>query len=197
MRRGKQPISPVFPSSRETKPPACFHTMWGNLCCLDDGKQYISGVVARLLSFCPSARIAASSARAATRARRHASGATLPAAYAGDGRRQNESTMDGARGALVPLAACFRLRGSQARWGAVSCRGQMGEGTRRSTRMEPYFRVRCPSGLPTDEKTCPKGIYRGCSNYPLCPMAAPPAKSAHSWPNLPLPFSPHPRGFDG
>jgi hypothetical protein len=28
----------------------------------------------------------------------------------------------------LPLAAAFRLRGIEARWGAVSCRGVMGEG---------------------------------------------------------------------
>ena len=61
--------------------------------------------------------IAASGARAATRARWQTAGATLPATDASHGSRQNEPTMDGTRGALVPLAAGFRLRGSQARWG--------------------------------------------------------------------------------
>ncbi len=37
--------------------------------------------------------------------------------------------MDGARGALSPIAKGFRLRGIEARWDAVSCRGEMGEGT--------------------------------------------------------------------
>jgi hypothetical protein len=37
--------------------------------------------------------------------------------------------MDNARGTLVPLAAVVRLRGIQARWGAISCREEMGEGT--------------------------------------------------------------------
>ena len=37
--------------------------------------------------------------------------------------------MDGAGSALLPLAAGFRLRGSQARWSAVSRRGVVGEGT--------------------------------------------------------------------
>jgi len=38
--------------------------------------------------------------------------------------------MDGARGALVPLAAGFRLSAAQARGGAVSCHEKMGEGIR-------------------------------------------------------------------
>ena len=33
--------------------------------------------------------------------------------------------------------------------------------------------MRCPSGLPTDEKTSPKGICGGCSNYPPSPIAVP------------------------
>ncbi|HYB02042.1 MAG TPA: hypothetical protein VED37_17605 [Ktedonobacteraceae bacterium] len=37
-------------------------------------------------------------------------GAALQAANTGDDSRQNPSTMDGARGALVSLAAGFRLR---------------------------------------------------------------------------------------
>ena len=73
-----------------------------------------SGVVASVLPFCASSRIAASDARAAARTRWQTSGATLSATYASHGSRENQPTMDGARGALVPLAAGFRLRGSQA-----------------------------------------------------------------------------------
>jgi hypothetical protein len=46
--------------------------------------------------------------------------------------------MDGARGALVSLAAGLRLRGSQTRCGAVSCRWEMGEGTSRRARVESH-----------------------------------------------------------
>ena len=53
------------------------------------------------------------------------SGATLPATDASDGSRQNQPTMDGARGALLPLAAGFRLRATQARCGcSIMSRGE-------------------------------------------------------------------------
>src|SRR6266487_5000651 len=42
-------------------------------------------------------------------------GATKPPAYACDGSRQNHPTMDGARGALLPIATDFRLRATTAR----------------------------------------------------------------------------------
>jgi len=54
-----------------------------------------SGMVARLLSFCAPPCLAASGARTAPRTRWQASGATLPAADASHGRRQNPSAMDG------------------------------------------------------------------------------------------------------
>jgi hypothetical protein len=72
-------------------------------------------VVAGLLSFCTSPCLAAVEARAATRTRWQAGGATLQAADSGNGRGENTLTMDGTRGALLPLAVRFRLRGSQAR----------------------------------------------------------------------------------
>ncbi len=80
-------------------------------------------MVASLVSLCASSRI---TARAATRARWQTGGATLPAAYGSSGSRQNQPTMDGARGALLPIAAGFRLRASQARWGCsiIPCRGR-------------------------------------------------------------------------
>jgi IS1 family transposase len=46
-----------------------------------------------------------------------ASGATLSATDACDGSGKNQSTMDGKRGALLPLAAGFRLRATEARCG--------------------------------------------------------------------------------
>ena len=46
-------------------------------------------------------------------ARGQAGGAALPAAYPSHGSRENEPTLDGARGALLPLAAAFSLRATQ------------------------------------------------------------------------------------
>jgi hypothetical protein len=68
--------------------------------------------------------------------------------------------MDGARGALVPLAKGFRLRGSQARWGAVSCRGKAGEGTRRGARMEPHSGKGRHFWTASSHKTGPKWVCR-------------------------------------
>jgi hypothetical protein len=76
-----------------------------------------SGVVASVPPCCASSPIAESSARAATRARWHSSGATRPPTDGSSGSRQNDPRMDGARGALLPRAFAFRLRGIQARWG--------------------------------------------------------------------------------
>ncbi len=76
-----------------------------------------SGVVASLLPFCTSPCLATSGARAATRARWQSSGTTLPATDASHGSGKNEPTMDSHRGALLPLAASFRLRATQARCG--------------------------------------------------------------------------------
>jgi hypothetical protein len=73
-----------------------------------------SGMVARVLSLCASSRSAAGEARAAARTRGQPSGATVPTTDAGDGSWQNHSTMDDARSALVPLAADYRLRATQA-----------------------------------------------------------------------------------
>jgi hypothetical protein len=83
-----------------------------------------SGVVARLLSLCASPPHTARGARAATRARWQPAGATLPTTYTCHGNRQNHPTMDGARGALVSLAAGFCLRGMEVRGGcSVISRG--------------------------------------------------------------------------
>ncbi len=81
-------------------------------------------VVASLLPFCASTPITPSGARAAARARGQAAGPTLSAANTGDGSRQNTSTMDGARSALLPVASGFRLSATQARGGrSVMSRG--------------------------------------------------------------------------
>ena len=82
------------------------------------------GMVASLLPLCTSSCITAGEARAATRTRWQAGGATLPAAYPSHGIRQNHSTMDGARSALIPLASGFRLSGKEVRGGcSVISRG--------------------------------------------------------------------------
>jgi hypothetical protein len=79
-----------------------------------------SGVVASVLSFCASSRITPGGARAATRTRGQSSGTTLPAANPSDGSGENTSTMDGSRGAHLPIAAGFRLRANKPR-----CRGSV------------------------------------------------------------------------
>jgi hypothetical protein len=84
-------------------------------------------------------------ARTAPRTRWQANGATLSTAHSRHGSRQNPSTMDDARGALVSFASSLRLRGIEARWGGVSCRGQMGGGTSRRAWVESHSR---------EEKAC-------------------------------------------
>ena len=44
------------------------------------------------------------------------SGAMLPTTYSCDGCGKNQPTLDGARGALLPFTAAFRLRDLEARW---------------------------------------------------------------------------------
>ena len=103
-----------------------------------------SRVVARLLSCCASSRITTSGARAAARARWQTGGSTLPAAYSSDGSRQNQPTMDDAGGALLPIAASFRLRGSQAKCGCSIMPWEVDERASRSRRMEPSSKIRWP-----------------------------------------------------
>ena len=67
-------------------------------------------MVASLLSFCPSPRSAPSSARAATRARWQADGATLPTAYSSHGSGKNQPTVDCAGSAVLSLAASAILQ---------------------------------------------------------------------------------------
>jgi hypothetical protein len=74
-----------------------------------------SGMVACVLSLCASPCIATSGARAATRARWQASSATLSAPNTSHGSTKDHPAMDGLRGALLPLAKGFRLRGIKAR----------------------------------------------------------------------------------
>jgi hypothetical protein len=130
--------------------------------------------VAGILSLFPSSPHTASGARAATRARRQSSGATLPATNSCHGSRQHQPTMDGMRGALLPLAKGFRLSATQTHmWEKCHV-------------TESWVRVPAEalgwslapgrtglSGLPTGEKTSLKGVHRGLSNYPPYSMATP------------------------
>lgn len=103
-----------------------------------------SGVVACVLALCSFSCLAARSTCAASRTSGQSSGSTLLAAYSSPGGRKNEPTMDDVRGALIPIATGFRLRGIEARGGCgVMSRG-IGEGARRRTRMVPHSRVRWP-----------------------------------------------------
>jgi len=67
-------------------------------------------MVASLLAFCASPRIAPGSARAATRARWEASGATLPTAYPSYGNGENQPNVDSTGGALLSSAAGSRMK---------------------------------------------------------------------------------------
>jgi hypothetical protein len=83
-----------------------------------------SGVVARLLPFCASPRVTATSARAATSTRGQPAGSTLPAADPCDGSRENPPALESARGAHLPIAASFRLRALKPVAVAGACRGR-------------------------------------------------------------------------
>jgi len=83
-----------------------------------------SRMVASLLSFCAPPCIVTSRALAVARARGQAGVTTLSTAYPSYGSGENTSTMDGSRGALLPIAAGFRLRSTEARCGwSVMSRG--------------------------------------------------------------------------
>ena len=56
----------------------------------------------------------------------------------------------------------------------MSCRGEMGEGASRSSRMEPHSGKRRPVWTASSQKIGPKCVRRGWSNYPPSLMAAPP-----------------------
>jgi tetratricopeptide (TPR) repeat protein len=68
--------------------------------------------------------------------------------------------MDGAFGALVPIAAGFRLNGIGARCGTVSCRGETGEDTRRRFRGSLSLGREGPSGLPHHQNRPEMGLHR-------------------------------------
>jgi hypothetical protein len=143
-----------------------------------------SGVVARLVSFCPSPCLTAGEARAAARTRWQTSGATLSPADSSHGSWQNPSTMDGARGALLAVAKGFRLRGKEVRGGCnVLLRG---DGWRSSQKhsdgawlWEEVVCLVCPM-----MKSSPKRGHRSLSNYPPCPIGAPLVDSSEEEYNL-------------
>src|SRR5947209_1857221 len=120
-----------------------------------------SGMVASVLPFCASPRITSSGARAATRARVQTSGTALSATDPSHGCGQNPSTMDDARGAHLPLAKGFRLRGIKPDVDAGSCCGEMGEGTRRRARMEPHAGKTRPVWTASSPKTRLQWVWRG------------------------------------
>jgi hypothetical protein len=131
-------------------------------------------VVACVLSFRASPQSAASGAQAAANARRQAGSATLPATNSGDGSWQNSPTMDGRRGALVPLAAGFRLRGSQARGG---CRYHVAGRWVKVPTEALGWRLTLEreglSGLPHRQKPARSGFAEGWVIYPPYPMRVP------------------------
>jgi hypothetical protein len=69
--------------------------------------------------------------------------------------------MERARGTRLPIAKGFCLRGIEARWGTVSYRWKVGEGTRRRARMEPHSGERRPVWTASSPKTGPKWVWRG------------------------------------
>ena len=120
-------------------------------------------MVVSVLSFRAPPRITPDSACAAARARGQTSGTTLPAAYTSDGSRQNQPTMDGARGALLPIAAAFRLRATQARY----------DGSAMSWRSRCKCQQKQSDGASLqDEVACPD-----------CPMTNKPARNAFAGAN--------------
>jgi hypothetical protein len=119
----------------------------------------------RTITDVASPRITTNGAGAATRARWQTSGATLSAMYGSSGSRQNHPRMDGARGAHLPLAKGFRLRGTKPDVDAVSCHGEMGEGASRRTRMEPHSGERRPVWTVSSPKTGPKWVCRGLVDF--------------------------------
>jgi hypothetical protein len=69
-----------------------------------------SAMVACLLPFCTSPRIITHSARTAARARRQVGSATLPTAYASDGSRENQPTVDNTGSLVLSLATSAMLQ---------------------------------------------------------------------------------------
>ncbi len=81
----------------------------------------------------------------------------------GPQRWQLAEPIDDGRRAKCSLAPCrrFPLERHRSRWGSVSCRGQMGEGTRRRAWMEPHSGKKRPVWTASSPKTGPKWVCRG------------------------------------
>ena len=113
-------------------------------------------MVACLLSFCPSPRIALAGARAAARARGQTSGTMLPAAYSSDGSRENQPALDSAGGAVPSSAADALLHNVSVK--EVSRRPRnsdrrLGEGESRFKRVD--LQVKYTFVWPNEEKISP------------------------------------------
>jgi hypothetical protein len=83
----------------------------------------------------------------------------------------------------MPLAAGFRLRGIEARWGAVLCPREMGEGTRKRAQWSLTLGREGMSGLPHHQKPARSGFGEGRLIYPPCPMGAPHGKLGAALPS--------------
>jgi hypothetical protein len=82
--------------------------------------------------------------------------------------------MDRQRGALLPLAAGFRLRATQAHLGGVSCRKEVGEVLAEALGWGLTPGREGLSGLPHAKKPARSGLVEGWSIYPPYPVAVPP-----------------------
>ena len=70
----------------------------------------------------------------------------------------------------MPPAKGFRLRGAEARWGAVVCPREMGESTRKRAQMEPHSGQRRPIWTASSAKTGPQSVWKAWSISPPCAM---------------------------
>jgi hypothetical protein len=121
-----------------------------------------------------SSRISPHGTGAATRARRQPSGPALPATDSSHGCRQNPSTLDGARSALVPLAKGFRLSGLEARRELDPVPGRWAKVPAEELGRSRIRERKGRSGRLIEEKTGPRAICRGSLNYPPSLTGAPP-----------------------
>jgi hypothetical protein len=122
-------------------------------------------MVARLLSFCASSRIAAGSAHASTRTRGQPSGPTLPATDSRHGSGENHSTMDGA-GSFVPplIAGALHPKGSRK---AVRRRPVKEQEAARGRGKQGQVRGSTVGSIPSfesnEKKSSPTSVLRGPS----------------------------------
>ena len=133
----------------------------------------LSGVVARVLSLCPSSRIVAGEARAAPRARGQTISTTLPATDESFGSGKNEPTMDCPRSAHLPLATDFHLRGIEADGVLYHVAGRWVKGPAEERGWSLTLGRKGLSGLPHHQKPAPNGYAEGWSIYPPYPIGVP------------------------